>query len=197
MNSSNIGRSKVLARVPTEKLRHFLGELANTQDDAKAINRFGRRFPEFLNISDWMTWARDKGPDETDESIRQTLFETLLFQFQRGVRKVWEAPDLNAAKWRAFVLQYDIYENEPESQRNKKEEPPRPVPLQQALTYLREHVDVLKRCGNPECAAPYFFAKRRSQRYCSDVCAKPAQMAAKKQWWDEHGDKWRKARAKK
>lgn len=54
--------------------------------------------------------------------------------------------------------------------------------------------DRMKYCPNPTCVAPYFIAKRRSQKYCSYVCAAPAQKEFKRQWWAEHGDAWRKAR---
>jgi hypothetical protein len=54
--------------------------------------------------------------------------------------------------------------------------------------------DRMKYCPNPSCAAPYFIAKRRSQKYCCDTCALPSQREFKRQWWAEHGNAWRKAR---
>ena len=41
-------------------------------------------------------------------------------------------------------------------------------------------------CRNPSCPAPYFFASRRDQLYCSNACAGPAKKAAKLKWWHEH-----------
>ena len=54
--------------------------------------------------------------------------------------------------------------------------------------------DRMRYCPNPTCLSPYFFAYRRSQKYCTDACALPAQRELKRAWWKEHGDEWRKAR---
>jgi len=53
------------------------------------------------------------------------------------------------------------------------------------LTYA----DRLAFCWNPKCPAPYFLAKRRDQKYCSDICTTPAKRAAKLKWWHEHRGK--------
>jgi hypothetical protein len=54
--------------------------------------------------------------------------------------------------------------------------------------------DRMRYCPNPTCPASYFIAQRRSQKYCTDACALPAQRELKRAWWKEHGDEWRKAR---
>lgn len=54
--------------------------------------------------------------------------------------------------------------------------------------------DRMRYCPNPTCPSPYFIAYRRSQKYCTDACALPAQRELKRAWWKEHGDEWRKAR---
>jgi hypothetical protein len=54
--------------------------------------------------------------------------------------------------------------------------------------------DRMRYCPNPTCLSPYFIAYRRSQKYCTDACALPAQRELKRAWWKEHGDEWRKAR---
>lgn len=55
-------------------------------------------------------------------------------------------------------------------------------------------VDRMRYCPNPECPAPYFIAKRRSQKYCSEICALPAQREFKRRWWAEHGEARRRSR---
>jgi hypothetical protein len=40
------------------------------------------------------------------------------------------------------------------------------------FTYMTGHTS---RCCNGDCHTPYFFAIRRSQKYCSELCALPAQ----------------------
>jgi len=62
-----------------------------------------------------------------------------------------------------------------------------------AFVLLRAlHVaDRMRFCPNPGCPAPYFIAARRSQKYCSEACALPAQREFKRAWWAEHGTQWR------
>jgi hypothetical protein len=42
-------------------------------------------------------------------------------------------------------------------------------------------------CANPDCPAPYFIAKRTTQRYCSPDCLKPFQKQWKLDWWNREG----------
>lgn len=58
-------------------------------------------------------------------------------------------------------------------------------------------VDLMRYCPNPSCPAPYFIAKKGRQKYCSEVCALPAQRQFKKSWWAEHGKEWREDRKAK
>jgi hypothetical protein len=64
------------------------------------------------------------------------------------------------------------------------------VPLtrfEAAMFYLQTQLtDKLRRCPNPACPAPYFFATRKGQKFCSAVCAEPAQREAKRKWWNEN-----------
>lgn len=57
-------------------------------------------------------------------------------------------------------------------------------------------VEQMRYCANPTCPTPYFIAKKRRQKYCSEECALPAQREFKKAWWSEHGAAWRAARKK-
>jgi len=54
--------------------------------------------------------------------------------------------------------------------------------------------DRLRTCANPECPSPLFVASHLKQRYCSEKCSGWGQRQAKKQWWAEHGTRWRKSR---
>lgn len=60
------------------------------------------------------------------------------------------------------------------------------------LTLFSLRTELLRKCKRESCARPYFFARRRSQHYCSDLCAQDAQKQWKKQWWEKHGPDWRK-----
>ena len=54
-------------------------------------------------------------------------------------------------------------------------------------------------CANLDngCPTPYFIRSKPNQRFCSDACARPAQRAFKRKWWNEHGQGWRQERAKR
>jgi len=59
---------------------------------------------------------------------------------------------------------------------------------------LLRAIDIAPRmrdCPNHACPAPHFIATRKSQRYCSDACALPAQRESKRLWWNQHGHNYR------
>jgi hypothetical protein len=64
------------------------------------------------------------------------------------------------------------------------------VPLtafEAAMFYLQTKlIDKLRRCPNATCPAPYFFATKKGQKFCSTVCAEPAQRESKRKWWNEN-----------
>jgi hypothetical protein len=77
-----------------------------------------------------------------------------------------------------------------------------PVELSQdifihAIVHAINSVDLMRVCRHEECPAPYFFALKRNQRYCSGPCAVPSQREFKRKWWQEHGNEWRANRTKK
>src|SRR5262249_30721012 len=71
--------------------------------------------------------------------------------------------------------------------------PPKELPVEQAFDYLLKHHRQARYCPNLNCPAPYFFAKRHTQRYCSSSCAQSGERETKRKWWAEHGADWRKA----
>ncbi len=46
-------------------------------------------------------------------------------------------------------------------------------------------------CKNPDCPAPYFIAKRLTQRYCGLDCVNAIQKERKLDWWNRVGSKRR------
>jgi hypothetical protein len=52
----------------------------------------------------------------------------------------------------------------------------------------------LRICSNGECNTRYFVAGRRSQRFCSELCAGTSIRESKRRWWQENGDNWREQR---
>lgn len=64
--------------------------------------------------------------------------------------------------------------------------PAQPTPLEAVFHYLWQHMEHALHCSNPECPAPYFFATKKSQKYCSPECAEPARRESKLKWWNEN-----------
>jgi hypothetical protein len=62
--------------------------------------------------------------------------------------------------------------------------------LGQLVTAVLENWRDFRVCGNPECAAKFFYAKRRNQRYCErGDCSKYAQQQHALKWWRENRQK--------
>lgn len=70
--------------------------------------------------------------------------------------------------------------------------------FERAVYALFRNSGLAKVCENADCPAPYFIARRRTQRYCGEDCALVFQKQWKKNWWGKTGSKLRKRqRAKK
>jgi hypothetical protein len=73
-----------------------------------------------------------------------------------------------------------------------RRQPPAWTLFEQVAFHLQEIAKQARRCGNPECTSPYFFAVKKGQKYCSETCAAPSQRAQKLRWWTENRGKGRK-----
>jgi hypothetical protein len=128
-----------------------------------------------------------------------------LLPLRATLRAVWRAPDRRTKQWGMFRISQDFFlqgdrtlihppwDNSADDALAGFKLPSRTELL---LLEFMKWADLTKYCDNPDCNAPYFIASRRTQKYCSDVCSKPAQRENKRQWWAENGSRWRAARAK-
>ncbi len=64
--------------------------------------------------------------------------------------------------------------------------------FQRACYVLLKNSARARFCQNPDCCAPYFIAKRATQKYCGQDCLKPIQKKWKLEWWNRIGSKRRK-----
>lgn len=64
---------------------------------------------------------------------------------------------------------------------------------------LLQHSRRLGICANKngECVTPYFLQYRKRQKFCSEVCALPAQREFKRKWWGTHGKEWKRKQQRK
>lgn len=182
--------SVLARRLSPKRSVDFLLELANCRaEDAKAVKQFVRRFQEFCpgrfpepsglpNIREELLIAW-KQPTIRDREawLFQALADALHFglsseAMEPGVDEDGELEDRadDARKWGNITA---------------------------ALWQGSKIADRMRVCGNPDCRVmPYFVARRRSQKYCSETCAAPAIRELKRAWWSEHGLEWSRARRK-
>jgi hypothetical protein len=165
----------------------FLRDLANSPD-------------QFLSHYREM-FTGDADPEATATVLRQLL------------RRAWDARDYRRREWYCHEMaayfhrlrpDRDLKESlgtamakgtlgdflEPGSLLFSLREPPRrPSALEAALLYFKKNITHARHCRNRECPAPYYFARKKNQKYCSPVCALPAQRASKRKWWHENRQK--------
>jgi len=149
----------------------FLGGTTQAARD-DALQRLARRFPEFCAGLGHLTfkWIQDR----------------LLSAWRAptpGERKLW----ITEVTWDVV----DFVEKNPEKPRSQDLSK-----VAWALWQLVEECDRMRCCLNENCDAPFFLARRRTQKYCSEDCAAPAVRQFKRTWWKEHGEDWRAAREK-
>jgi hypothetical protein len=141
------------------------------------------------------------GGDAEEFSLKDVVWVLILRIMLRGL---WSEPDLRQREWRVFAIRNHLYNlaQDPHSVKDplaifhpaKLFRIPPPTAFEQALLHFIKNTDKARYCANPECPAPYFFIKRKNQRYCSEICAAPAQRELKRKWWAENGEGWRSAR---
>jgi len=152
----------------------------------------------------WLELVRDSVPWKTFHAFADAIanedpheLNSAWVQVLRDVvRHLWKEPDVTQRQYIVFVIRYhfDSFVLEATTRPVVSDESPEPTRFEQALMFLVKAGRRARYCANPECPAPFFFLKRKNQRYCSEVCAAPAQREMKRRWWVEHGPAWRKER---
>ena len=122
------------------------------------------------------------------------------------LRKAWATADTREREWICFRFR-DSYASmvrrEPMSADERRKEDfsvdvagPRyalpPVNPIEAAVFHFQHSRNARHCRNVECPAPYFFANKKGQEFCSPDCVKPAQRESKRRWWNENRAKKRR-----
>lgn len=202
-------QAQTLAKYSPKQLEQFLVELANLQDDVDAAKRFINRFAAFIPHDDeGLAAIKIEGVARRVSELGWTGETLWVITLKLMLNDIWTEPDSRQKEWEVFVFRYALYKWADRalttddlfkilSAPSKRFRVPPPTPFEQALTYLVKAGDRARYCANPECPAPYFFVKRKNQRYCSEICAAPAQRELKRKWWAKHGEEWRAARQDK
>ena len=181
--------------------KSFLVELANLSDDPKAVTRFENRFAPFLPWAGKQTQlltvtfdSVDSGEPVSSITNKIDLSNDQLFALRDKLRSVWATSDLKEKEWRIFLFRADSTLT---VSFLSSLEVPAPSLFEQTVMYLFKRASTTRCCHNRECPSPYFWTSRRSQKYCSEVCALPAQRSYKRVWWQKNGEEWKRLRAKK
>lgn len=205
--SSNKVIDRALANISAGHLALFWTELSNLSEDPKAVERFEARFGNFLPwaglpttrvsvdaVNDTFGSGNGFGEESSTERRINVGCDPLI-TLRDDVRTIWREDDLETKEWRVYWLRGDPTMSA--SYLATLDPHMRPKTFDKAVLHLLKSASRLRCCRNPECAAPYFFARRRSQKYCSEDCTLPFQRDYKRRWWHKNGDQWRKSRARK
>jgi hypothetical protein len=208
----------LLAHVKPEQARLLLTELANLGETSASLTRlqhslkakFNAEFNTVLPELQLFREGYEALPEATQESGfgAETILEGLLIPLRNWLRRIWVNPNMRHKELlllglREYVrgLRQDlprrVYRIIPVAYWGNPEQPEEPSPLEQALIWLLKSADKTRCCPHPDCPTPYFLAKRRNQRYCSEVCAQRGERELKQKWWEKHGKEWRRQRQKK
>jgi hypothetical protein len=198
MKSSRKQGHQILGVISAPRAERLLADWANVNfADSDAYRWFFNRYPEMLlgDIS-----------GEAGFLVNQTM----ATQMQRYLRKTWDAPNLRTFDWCSWSAQgfyfteLMFYEGRDLPHKKEdlvypdllfviQEEPPAKVtPVEAAIFHLRHSRNRALHCPNQDCPAPYFFASKKGQKYCSAECAKPTQREAKRRWWADNRAKGEK-----
>jgi hypothetical protein len=177
---------------------------ALAQIDA-AIARLMKRYPEVFSSFP----SVPPPPADAQSSIATSHWE-IVAPIQRFLRLAWDAPGVREREWYIFKARdkyhfstaymplwnnrmraaHDTGKDLKQEMGWKTDEedavsisPPALTPFEQVMYHFHRIADRARHCGNPECPAPYFFAKKKGQKYCSSKCSAPAQREQKREWW--------------
>jgi hypothetical protein len=72
--------------------------------------------------------------------------------------------------------------------------PPALTTFERVMFHFQRIAHFARKCENSECTAPYFFIRKKGQKYCTAECALPAQRKAKSEWWARNREEQTKKR---
>jgi hypothetical protein len=173
--SSQKTRDQVLGVMSAQRAKRCLLDWANLRaasGDVDTVHRrLIQRYPEIFPAG---------APDGPLMPSQQS--EGIVLGFGMLLVKAWDARTLRVREW---------YLHDAESfyhrVTNRFADPPtHATPIEALVYYFRRNAERALHCPNPDCVAPYFFATKKGQKYCSDICALPAQRESKLRWWREN-----------
>ncbi len=171
---------QILGMITKKKAERLLVDWANLGYGYKTFNEaFDRMMPLY---------------PEVFATITGNFHHLGRMSIHTRLREAWDAPDQRHREWYIFRLRWDYWKEivmanivgKKLSEWSKMQGPPEITPFEAAVFHLQRISDRLRHCQNPNCHSPYFIAMKRGQKYCDEVCARPAQREAKRKWWREN-----------
>jgi hypothetical protein len=212
MKSSKGTSTRNLAFTPLQmRARKLLVALANLPDEG-GLRRLQEEFPYLLKDLNPLTTTMNNFPDADVDcsyygspSTPEEKWKYWLLPLRDTFRALWREPDLRTKQWATFRISQDFFSQGRGDLLRGPFEGSFDIALmglkprtstERLLLEFTELAELTRYCGNPGCPTPFFIARRRSQKYCSCKCSKPAQREAKLKWWRNTGKNRRAAAAK-
>lgn len=179
--------------------------------DQLAVKEFEKRYGDLIPVK-WLLSTHKKVVEQVKSGPFAYLIDTQTMSYSTpelrdALRAIWSAPDWRTKEWGTLNLIHrsmvhdDSFPNYGPLSVDFRNGSMVPLPpltaFETCLRYLLRNADRAVVCANAECPAPYFFAGRKSQKYCTEKCAQPAQRKSKQEWWAKNGKKWRHRRETK
>jgi hypothetical protein len=154
----------------------------------EALVRFGaesrrlhRRYKDLLDHSQFPVlghlWLRDMLRSAWDTSdVRER--EWLCFRFRDGYSSMVRRSGMSPQEMREEDLAADVT--------GAPYEPPPVTAIEAAIFHFQHQAHRARHCQNLECPAPWYFASKHTQKFCSPPCALPTQRASKRKWWAQN-----------
>jgi hypothetical protein len=171
-----------------------------TRADAE-ISRLIKRHPEVFSALPSV-----EPPPASSESMIPSSHWQIVARVQNFLKLAWDTPDLRAREWYIFKARDEWqkltafapeWEKRILSGKSRIDEltneefslsihPPPLTPFERAMWHFHRIAEKARHCANPECPAPYFFAAKKGQKYCTSKCSAPSQRDQKRRWWREN-----------
>lgn len=181
MKSSGKKHGQILGVMSARRAEACLLDWANVRhtpkDEATVFLWLFKKYPEVFPKP-----ALPATPTLDPTPLLIKVSAELMSTFSDLLRRAWDARTLREREWylddaaSLYHLATDRFGHPPTQA----------TPLEALLYYFRRNAERALHCPNPACMAPYFFATKKGQKYCSPECAAPSQRESKRKWWHEN-----------
>jgi hypothetical protein len=174
--------ANVRTEKPDEAYTPAMGALI--ERSAREIKRLVMRYPDFFDS------LKPRSQSDGPRSQNAPYWE-LVFRVQVFLRLAWDSPDKRQREWYIYRARHEYYEDNlrllhlDNARAGLVLTPPPLTPFESLMCRFHEIARSAHHCPHPECPAPYFFSRKKNQKYCSESCAAPSRREQNLRWWHE------------